>query len=86
MSSLWIKWTLISYLSYAKTFYGLIQCIIGQKGKKIESRTTTLKEASVKANNALIVYNFNPPINIENLNVSKDIGHLIGDGIIGRDN
>ena len=53
-----------------KYFLDLYQAFLDKKGKQIESHTTALKEASTKANNALVVCNAIPPIDIKNLDVS----------------
>ena len=37
---------------------------------KIESHIVALEETSIEANNALVMYNANPPIDIKNLDVS----------------
>ena len=43
-----------------------------KKGKQIESHTTAiLEENSIAANNALVVYNATPLIDINNLDVSE---------------
>ena len=89
---MWLKWTLVSYLSYAKTLCGLIQSFVGQRKKKIESHATTLEEDVTNVNNALVVYNEDPQIDIKSLEVSDffedpngEIGHLIGGGVIGHE-
>ena len=69
----------------------LYQASFDKKGKQIESHTDSLKENSTDANNAIVVYNAIPPIDIKNLNAFKfffedpngEIGHLIHGGIIG---
>ena len=60
-----------------------------KKGNKIESHTAAIEKTSTEANNALVVYNANPPIDIKNLDVSKffedpngEIGNLIGLGLL----
>ena len=67
----------------------LFKASLDKKGKKIESHTIALEEDTTDANNALVVHNENPSIDIKNLDVLdffKDpngkIGHLIG-GVIG---
>ena len=71
----------------------LYQASLDKKGKQIESHTTAiLEENSIAANNALVVYNATPPIDIKNLNVldffedpNDEIRHLIGGGVIGQE-
>ena len=81
---------MVSYLSYAKTLCGLIQGFVGQRKKKIESHSSALEEDVTNVNNALVVYNKDPQIDIKSLEVSNffedpngEIGHLIGGGVIG---
>ena len=65
-----------------------------KKGKQIESHVAILKENSQEANNAQVVYNATPSIDIKNLDVSNffedpngEIGHLIDGGVVGlKDN
>ena len=68
----------------------LYKAYLDKKRKKIESHTAALEKASIETNNALVVYNANPPIDTKNLNVSIffedhnwEIGHLIGGGVVG---
>ena len=67
---MWIKWTLVPYLSYAKTLCGFIQGFVGQRKKKIESHSISLEEDVTNVNNALVVYNEDPQIDIKSLEVS----------------
>ena len=53
-----------------KHFVDLYQASLDKKGKQIESHTDSLKENSTDANNAIVVYNATPPIDIKNLDVS----------------
>ena len=69
-----------------KHFADLYKTSLDKKGKKIESHATTLEEDTTDVQNA------NPPIDIKNLDVSDffkdpngEIGHLIGGGVIGRE-
>ena len=72
----------------------LYQASLDKKGKQIESHAVVLEETGIEANNALVVYNATPLIDIKNLDVSKffedpngEIGHFIGGGVIGpKDN
>ena len=73
-----------------KHFVDLYKVLLDKKGKKIEFYATTLKEDTTDANNVLVVYNANPPIDIKNLDISNffenpngEIGHLIGGRVIG---
>ena len=54
-----------------KHFVDLYHAFLDKKGKQIESHTTTLEENSPEANNALVVYNATPPIDIKNFDVSN---------------
>ena len=64
-----------------------------QKGKKVESHSNSLDEATVEINNVLITDDSNTLINIKSLEVSnffenldEKIDHLIGGGILNLDN
>ena len=63
------------------------------KGKKVETHSIALGEVDVKANNAMIMDNLNPSIDIKGLDVSdffqdldEKIDHFIGGGVLGPDN
>ena len=66
---MWIKWTLVLYLSLKKHFVDLYQASLNKKGKQIESHTATLEKNNIGGNNALVVYNATPLIDIKDLNV-----------------
>ena len=87
---MWIKWTLVLYLSYGKALYGLIPDIF-EKERKTDwiSYSCSWKEY-YKSKQCTCSINATPPIDIKNLDVSDffkdpndEIGHLIGGGIIG---
>ena len=66
----------------------LYQAFLDNKGKQIESHAAILKKNSLKANNALVVYNATPPIDIKNLDVLEffedpngETENLIGGGV-----
>ena len=61
---------MVPYLSYGKTFRGLILASLDKKGKQIESHAAVLEKNSLEANNTLIVYNATHPIDIKNHDVS----------------
>ena len=66
---MWLKWTLVCTCCTKKHFVNLYQASLDKKGKHIESNTTAFKEHSIEANNALVVYNATPLIDIKDLNV-----------------
>ena len=73
-----------------KHFVDLYQASLDKKEKQIESHMTTFKENSINANNAIVVYNATPPIDIKNLDVSNffedpngETENLISGGVIG---
>ena len=72
-----------------KHFVDLYQASLDKKGKQVESYAVVLEETGVEANNALVMYNSTPPIDIKNLDVSEffqdpngKIRHLIGGGLL----
>ena len=72
----------------------LYKASLKQNDKKFESHSNTLVEANAKVNNALVMNDSNNLIDIKGLDVSyffedfldKKIDHLIGNGVIGRNN
>ena len=73
-----------------KHFVDLYQASLDKKRNQIESHAAVLEKNSPKANNALVMYNATPPIDIKNLDVSNffedpngETGNLIGGGVIG---
>ena len=54
----------------------LYQASLDKKGKQIESHTGSLEENNTDANNAIVVYNAIPPIDIKNLNAFNFIFFL----------
>ena len=60
-----------------KHFVDIYQASLKQKGKKVESHSNTLDEASAEANNALVTNDSNPPISIEGIDVSNFIKDLM---------
>ena len=68
----------------------LYQTSLEQNGKQFDSHSNALKKANAEVNNTLVMHNFNAPINIKGLKISKKkiedsngkIDHIGGGGSI----